>query len=153
MNLFARLAFVFAISNSLAFAGEEKFTVQVEFYGNSREAGFEAREFEGREWDLQATLNSFYQRNALQWVRTERERARPFVGSTYCARVAAFQDSGAAVSHDERARILGNLLTQLRLRSAEMARARVSYRVTYPSACGDEKRLAAVDRAHPKGAR
>jgi len=121
-------------------ANEELFTVQVEYFEDSSLPGFEAKTFQGRQWDLKALLASFEPR--LQWTREISRRPAAFQGNSLCLRIletTTGQEPGHFVSYAYRIRVLKNLLAQLRLRQGEMRRAGAVYRITYPSACGKAK--------------
>lgn len=120
-----------------AHAGEELFTVQLEYFEDSSRPGFDAKAFRGRDWDLKALLGSFEPR--LQWARTVSRRPAAFQGSSLCLRILETSDGKASspyVTNGFRIRVLKNLLSQLRMRQAEMRRAGATYQVIYPSNCG-----------------
>lgn len=143
MKLFLSLLFFTLPSDALA--GEEQFTLLLEHYEDTSRPGFDARAFEGRQWDIAALLAS-YEPNNLQWTRPSPSR-RPasYQGKSLCLRIRQTMDgklTGRFVPYLRRLRILNNLLAQLRMRQSEMRQAGAHFKISYPSPCaGKEPRL------------
>jgi hypothetical protein len=134
------ILFLILLAPLPTFAGEELFTVKVEYFEDSSRPGFDAKTFQGRQWDLKAVLGSFEPR--LQWSREVSRSPAAYQGNSLCLRIlktTTGQELGPFVSNEYRIRVLKNLLAQLRLRQDEMRRAGALYRVTYPSGCGKPK--------------
>lgn len=112
-----------------ALAGEELFTLQVEHYEDAARPEINARSLQGRRWDIASVIRSY--QSGYQWVKVVGVKRERYVGTSTCIRVAPSL---------RRASIIKNLLTQLRMRQAEMASAGAHYQVIYPSNCGQARR-------------